>query len=201
MFAQLATKVRNLADHPYAGWWLFGYGIIESFLFPIPPDVILVALALSHPKQVQRYALIAALGSTVGGIVGYMIGRFGFDYIARPFFELLCTSPEKLVCPSVFVPHLEQLFEIHGTWLIGFSAMSSIVPYKLTILVAGLADMALVPFIVISFFVHWFRYAAISACVAYMGPKALTLAQQRLPLFFTIVGALALVIYAILYYY
>lgn len=201
MFQRLKDFTKNFAEHQHVEWWLFCYAVIESVFFPIPPDVLLVALALAKPQRAQRYAIIAAVGSVVGGVVGYAIGRYGFDLIARPVLMWFCDAPTDLVCPDVFMPKLEALFDKHGPWFVGVSAMSPIIPYRFTILAAGAAQMAFIPFIAVSLAFHWFRYATVSAVAAKLGPKAQGSAMKRVSLAFLLGGALLLAIYAAVQYF
>ncbi len=180
---------------------MFAYAVVESQFLPIPPDVILIVLALVRGKQAQRFALITAIGSVLGGIVGYMIGRYAFQPVAVPILNWFCDAPTDLVCPDVFVPKLKKLFAEDGSWVIAASAISAIIPYKFTILAAGVAQMALTPFIIVSFVVHWFRYALVSFLVARYGQRMVHLVRDQLPLVFTIVGTLVLVIYALIRYF
>lgn len=201
MFARLRAFTQDFARHRHVEWWLFFYAIIESVFFPVPPDVLLIALALSRPQHAVRFATIAAIGSVVGGLVGYAIGRYAFEPIAAPVLNFFCKTPDQLICTDVFVPKLEQLFDKHGPWVVGVSAMSPVIPYRLTILAAGLAHMALIPFIGISLIMHWARYALVSWSIARYGARALHLVRDQLPLAFAAIGGLALVIYSAINYF
>jgi membrane protein YqaA with SNARE-associated domain len=200
MFKRLTEYTRRFAHHRHAEGWLLFYAIIESFFFPVPPDVLLVVLALSRPMRAQRFAFITAVGSVLGGVIGYVIGRYGFSLIAEPVLTWACTHDAQM-CPATFLPWLQDLFARHGVWVIAVSALSPIIPYKLSILVAGLAHMAIVPFIVISFIVHWLRYAMVCFLMVRYGRKAADFTQERLQLILTAAGAAVLVIYIVLNYF
>ena len=194
MFEKLTRFTENFAYHRHAPFWLFFYAVIESIIFPIPPDVLLIALTLGRPKRGQGFAVIAAVGSVVGGLIGYLLGRYAFDPVIAPILEYLCFYTSA-VCPETFVPQLENLFLQHGFWIVAISAFSPIIPYRLTILVAGMAQMPLVPFLLVSFVVHWLRYAIVCGLVKQYGQKAVTIIQKRLSWIFMGGGALALAIY------
>ncbi|MDB5477654.1 MAG: cytochrome [Alphaproteobacteria bacterium] len=199
MIEKLTEYMRRFAHHPYAAIWLFLYAVIESVIFPVPPDVLLVPLALANPNRAVFFATIAAIGSVVGGMAGYAIGYFAFEPIALPVLRWMCQY-STTACPETFVPMLERLFEKHGVWVVGVSAMSPVIPYRFTILAAGLAHMALVPFIIVSLLAHWLRYALVSVLTARLGPAAIGLVSKRLPLAFAATGAIALVIYLLFQY-
>lgn len=201
MFSRLTELTSKFAHHRFIAAWLFVYAFFESQFFPVPPDVLLIALALARPAQAQRFALLTAVASVLGGLLGYMIGRYAFEPIAVPVLNWFCDSPQDLVCPDVFVPKLKALFAEDGAWVVAASAVSAIIPYKFTILAAGVAHMALTPFIAVSFIVHWFRYALVCFLVVRYGQKVVNLVQNRLPLVFTVVGTGMLVIYALIRYF
>lgn len=200
MFEKLTRFTEKFAYHRHASFWLFFYAVIESVVFPVPPDVLLIALTLGRPKRGQGFAVIAAAGSVAGGFIGYLLGRYAFDPIVAPILEWFCSSTASL-CPNAFVPRLENLFEEHGFWIVAISAFSPIIPYRLTILVAGMAHMALMPFLVVSFFVHWLRYAIVCGLVRRYGQKAIEMIQKRLSWIFIVGGAAALAIYVAVNYF
>jgi hypothetical protein len=129
-------------------------------------------------------------------------GRYGFDLIAQPVLMWFCDAPTDLVCPDVFMPKLEALFDKHGPWFVGVSAMSPIIPYRFTILAAGAAQMAF--------------YSPLSPCrwrstgsvmrpyrpwPPNWGPKAQGSAIKRVSLAFLLGGALLLAIYIAVQYF
>lgn len=198
-FDRLTRATERVAHHPHAMMWLFFYAVIESVFFPVPPDVLLVALALSRPAHAWRYATIAAVGSVAGGLVGYAIGRYAFEPVAMPFLNWLCVHDAR-ACADVFLPKLQTLFAAHGPWVVGVSAMSPVIPYRFTILAAGLGRMDLLPFISISLVVHFVRYALVTVLVARYGLWAVRFVRERLPIMFAVMGAVALVAF-LLYHY
>lgn len=200
MFAKMTHFMRHLAHHPHATPWLFFYSVIESVFFPVPPDVILAPLALVHPHKALFFALIAALGSATGGLVGYFIGFYAFEPLARPVLSWLCQYSSS-ACPDYFVPWIKTLFEQHGFWVVAVSSLSPLIPYRLTILAAGLGHMALLPFIVISFAMHFLRYGLLSYMVARYGKASYAFARKKLPLIFTGIGVVILVAYVITRYF
>lgn len=193
MFAKLTAFTQKFAYHRHASGWLFFYAVIESVFFPIPPDVLLIPLALANPRRALWFATIAALGSVAGGVIGYYIGHFAFEPIVLPLLNWGCTYSAS-VCPDTLMPQLTSLFQEHGLWVVAMSAFSPIIPYRFTILAAGLGHMAIVPFILVSFAVHWLRYGLLSWLMAQYGVKAYTFVKQRLPMAFTLLSVAALVI-------
>lgn len=197
MFARLTAFTQEFAQHRFASFWLFFYAVIESVFFPIPPDVLLIPLALANPRKAIRFATIAAIGSAAGGVIGYYIGFFAFEPVALPVLQWGCQyAPSS--CPDMLLPRMEMLFAEWGVFVVAMSAFSPIVPYRFTILFAGLSHMPLVPFIIVSVVVHWMRYALLSWLMATVGMKAYYFVRHRLPMMFAAFSMVALAVLVVL---
>ena len=83
---KLYSDTLRLAGHVKASYYLFTLSFAESSFFPIPPDVMLAPMCLAKPDKVWRFAFITTIGSVLGGVLGYLIGKFSFEYI-EPFIE------------------------------------------------------------------------------------------------------------------
>lgn len=197
MFEKLTRFTQSFAHHRHASLWLFFYAVIESVFFPIPPDVLLVPLALANPRKAIWFATIAATGSMAGGVIGYYIGYWAFEPIAMPVLTWGCEYSQT-ACPETLLPRLENLFSEYGVLVLAMSAFSPIIPYRFTILAAGLGQMAIVPFIIVSFVVHWARYALLSWLMASFGTKAYAFVRDRLPMMFAAASMVALAVLIIL---
>ncbi|NLB60455.1 MAG: DedA family protein [Lentisphaerae bacterium] len=91
---QLYQWVLHWADTPYGVPALFALAFTESSVFPIPPDVLLIALALSKPRRGLWFAAVCSVGSVLGGMVGYGIGYFLWETVGHPiinFYQALET--------------------------------------------------------------------------------------------------------------
>lgn len=84
---RLKEWVESFAERPSARWSLFGIAFVESSFFPIPPDVLLIAMGVSQPKKSFQYALICTAGSVAGAFLGYFIGYALFETIGKPILE------------------------------------------------------------------------------------------------------------------
>jgi AmmeMemoRadiSam system protein A len=118
------------AATPYALWALFLLAFAESSFFPVPPDVLLIAMALGAPRRSLRFALLCTVGSVLGGVVGYGIGMFCFEAAGRPILEAYG-----------YVEEFEQLraqFGSHGGLVIFIAALTPI-PYKVFTIAAGVS--------------------------------------------------------------
>jgi len=126
------------SDHPNAGWALFAIAVIEASVFPIPPDILLIALALGQPRASFRYAAQATAGTTVGAAIGYAIGMFLFNAVALPIIEFYNAM-------DVF-QHVQQWFVDYGVMIVLVAGFSPI-PFKVITIAAGTFGLSFPPFI------------------------------------------------------
>lgn len=125
---KLYDWVLHWAETPYAVPALFLLAVAESSFFPVPPDVLLIALAMSVPSRSFRFAAICSAGSVAGGIVGYGIGLYGYEAIGRPIVEFY---NGQAVMAAVQLQYAR-----HGFWGILIAAITPI-PYKVFTIASG----------------------------------------------------------------
>lgn len=141
LFTRLYDKTLAWSQHPAAHRYLAALSFAEALFFPVPPDVMLMPMALSTPAKALRYAWIATLWSTLGGLLGYALGFWLFDLLQPWLIEL--GYGEKL-------SQAQQFFKDYGVWVV-FIAGFSPIPFKLFTLTAGAMQMPLLPFILAAF--------------------------------------------------
>ncbi len=150
------------AKTPYAAWALFVLAFAEASFFPIPPDVLLIAMALAAPSKSFRYAAICLAGSVLGGCLGYAIGLFFFDQVAEPILS--------------FYGYLDRFHQLsvrfgqHGFLFIFIAALTPI-PYKVFTITAGFchADVPLRVLIAASVVGRGLRFFAVGALFMLFG--------------------------------
>lgn len=128
MLRKLYDWVLHWAETPYGSWALFILAFAESSFFPVPPDVLLIALALSIPARAFRYALICSVGSVLGGMAGYIIG---FEFMDLVGFRIL--NFYGLMDNYESISHL---YERYNAWAVGIAGFTPI-PYKVFTISAG----------------------------------------------------------------
>ncbi len=133
--------MERFADKPHAMFVLFAIAFAESSFFPIPPDILLIAIAVSNPKRSLEAALWCTLGSLLGGILGYYIG-FGLMESVGVLIKDAYSLHDKW---DSFV----QTYEEVGNWFLLGAAFTPI-PYKVATIASGATEMPLIPFILIS---------------------------------------------------
>ena len=120
--------VLHWAETPYAVPALFVLAVAESSFFPVPPDVLLIALAMAVPAKSFRLAAVCSVGSVAGGIVGYGIGLYGYEAIGRPIVEFYNGQP--------VMEAIQLQYARHGFWGILIAAVTPI-PYKVFTIASG----------------------------------------------------------------
>jgi membrane protein YqaA with SNARE-associated domain len=137
------------AEHPQAHWALFFIALIEASVFPIPPDILLLALALGRPDLSLRFAAICTAGSTVGSVLGYVIGMLLFASVAEPVLQFYGAMEQ--------FHHVETWFEAWGLWLVLIAGFTPI-PFKIITIAAGAFGLPFVGFIVSAFISRGARF-------------------------------------------
>ena len=94
MFKELYLKSIKLAAHKSSKFFLALISFIESFIFPIPPDVLIIPMTIAKKNDWLIIAIIATIGSVLGACLGYLIGYIFFNEIGIKIFELLCPASE-----------------------------------------------------------------------------------------------------------
>jgi len=158
---KLYNKTLGLAGHSKASYYLFILSVAESSFFPIPPDVMLAPMCLAKLSKVWRFAFIATIGSVLVGILGYLIGKFSFEYI-EPFIERFGYMMAYQVAVNWFYEW--------GFWAILIAGFSPI-PYKVFTIAAGALNMAFLPFVIGSIIGRGSRFYLVAFLVKIFGNK------------------------------
>jgi membrane protein YqaA with SNARE-associated domain len=122
MLRQFYSNIIRLAERPTALWWLFAISFAEASFFPIPPDTMLIPMALAQPRKAFRFALVATIGSVLGGALGYYIGYALLDRLAQPIINFYHYH-------EAFA-HFQEKFAQYGVWIILIKGLTPI-PYKI----------------------------------------------------------------------
>ena len=134
---KLYDWVLHWADTKYGMIALFFLAFAESSFFPIPPDVLLIALAMGNKSKVFRFALVCSIGSIIGGIAGYSIGHFSWWASEGVFSSLALFFFDHVPGFSVDIfQKLQSQFELNNI-LIVFTAGFTPIPYKIITITAG----------------------------------------------------------------
>jgi len=148
-FRSLYDWTYRQAESPYASWILFAVAFAESSFFPIPPDVLLLPLALADREKAWRFAFICTVGSVLGAFLGYAIGALLYESLGQWIINAY---------------HLQDAFQrFHeefnkwGVWIILGKGLTPI-PFKLVAIASGVADLPLMPFTLASIVTRGARF-------------------------------------------
>lgn len=175
IFRRLYEKVLNLSLHKHAPYYLAGVSFVESSVFPIPPDVMLIPMVLSQPRKAKEYAAITIIASILGGLAGYLIGYFAFELIGEPMIAAFGYEQGYTT--------VRHWFEQYGFWVVLLAGFTP-VPYKIFTLAAGASQMALLPFIMASILGRFIRFAVVVYMVNKFGKKI----EEKLIKYIEIIG-------------
>src|SRR6516162_8274969 len=161
MLHRLDMRTLALAASPRAPWWLAAVAFAESSFFPIPPDALLIPMALARPDRAWRFALICMVGSVVGGALGYAIGYFVFEPLMRLPFAHTLFGPDPL-------GSFQAWYARWGLAVILIKGLTPI-PYKLVTLAAGAAKFNFAVFVAASIVTRGARFFLVVALLRAFG--------------------------------
>lgn len=161
MWQRFYVWVLSLGARPSAPWALGAVSFAESSFFPIPPDVMLVPMALARPERAWGYALLCTVTSVLGGLVGYAIGALLYDSLGSWLFRVYGLSQGA--------DAFRQAYAQYGHWIILLKGLTPI-PYKLVTITSGFAGYDLFWFTILSVVTRGIRFFALAALLGRFGP-------------------------------
>jgi membrane protein YqaA with SNARE-associated domain len=188
MLRALYDWTLSLAARRTAELWLVIIAFIESSVFLIPADVLFLPMGLARPERAYRYAMLATLASTAGGIAGYFLGAFAYDALAAPIlafygkldeFEALraCTGEDTIML------------------LLVTSGLAHLPPIKVVSILAGVVQVSL-PFFVLSCLIaRGARFFALGWALRRYGEPIRHFIEHRLGLIAAAVAAIIIALY------
>ena len=141
LLKRLYDWVLHWAHTPYGTAALFLLAFTESSFFPIPPDVLLIALALGLPSKAFKFASVCTLGSVLGGMLGYVIGMMFFDLIGYRILEFYGFMEKFELVKNMYLQY--------DVWFVGAAGFTPI-PYKVFTIAAGTFHMEFFRFVFVS---------------------------------------------------
>ena len=194
MFKELYYKSLKLAGHKSSKFFLGLIAFIESFIFPIPPDVLIIPMTIAKRNEWLKIALIATVFSVLGACLGYLIGYFLFNEIGVKIFELYGVDNTSFLKDKVSSEG-GILAWITLLAIAGFTP----VPFKLLTITSGFVHFNLVYFIVVSFVTRGSRFFIIAFLIGNFGPAMKKLIEKKL-VTVSIIVSIILIIFALFVY-
>ena len=194
MFKELYNKTIKLAGNKNSKIFLGIMSFIESFIFPIPPDALIIPMTLAKKNEWIKIALIATIGSVLGACLGYFIGYVFFNEIGIKIFELygvdnISFLKEKMSTQGGVVAWMTLLA------VAGFSP----IPFKLLTITSGFVHFNLFYFIIVSIITRGSRFFLISFIIGNFGSTMKKVIEKKL-LKATIILSIVVIIFSFLIY-
>lgn len=173
MLRHLYNRTIALADHPRALWLLAVVAFVESSVFPIPPDVLIIPMIIARPNRAWLIATVALVASVIGGLLGYAIGALAFEQIGQP----ILASLGKAGAMAEFSTKFNDL----GFWAVLTAGVTPF-PYKVITIMSGWTGMPLGTFIATSILARGLRFFILAGLLSKFGAPIRDFIEKRLGL-------------------
>jgi len=162
MWQRLYDRVLMWSSHQHAPLILSVLSFAESSFFPVPPDVMLAPMCLARPRKSWRFATICSVSSVLGGLFGYLIGRWAFSLI------------EPWLLASSYNDVFQQAVVAFRTWGVIYILLAGFtpIPYKIFTISAGVVGMPFVPFVLGSVVGRGGRFFLVAGIIWLLGERA-----------------------------
>ncbi len=177
MLRKLYDWTMSLAATRHAEKALASVSFIESSVFPIPPDVLLIPMVLSERAKWLRYALICTISSVLGALLGYFIGAFLYEAVGQPVLAFYGKEDA--------FDQVAGWYNTWGGWGVLFAAVTPF-PYKVLTIFSGATGLNLVTFVVVSVIGRGLRFFLVSWLLYKFGPPIRVFIEKNLGLLFTL---------------
>lgn len=157
------------ADRPGGAWALFVIAFMESSFFPVPPDVLLIALCVGSVTRWWRFALICSVGSVLGGVAGYAIGLWGYEAVGRPIVEFYRGE--------AVMAKIKEWYDTYGFWG-NLAAAVTPIPYKVFTIASGVFEFSFAQFLLASVIGRPLRFFAVAGMLRVFGPSIKRLIEK-----------------------
>lgn len=177
MIRRLYNWTMSLANNPHALWALALVAFIESSVFPIPPDILMIPLIVARPRDAFKIAGIATVASVAGGMLGYWIGYGAFETIGRPVLEFYGKD--------AYFDEFAVKYNEWGAWAVLIAGVTPF-PYKVITILSGTTALSLPVFIVASITARALRFFVVATLLWKFGDPIRDFIERRLGLVFTL---------------
>ena len=172
------------AYKPFATWILGVVSFLESSIFPVPPDVMLVPMSLARPEKAYSYAFLCTWTSVVGGVLGYAVGAVLYDSVGQWLIALYGYGDK--------VEAFREAYAQYRMWIILLKGLTPN-PYKIVTITSGFAGYDIWLFILFSFITRAGRFYMLAFLLHRYGAKAREIIEERLGFWVTL-GAVVLIV-------
>jgi membrane protein YqaA with SNARE-associated domain len=191
MIRRLYDWTLSLAGHPRALWALAVVAFVESSVFPIPPDVLMIPMIIAAPRRAFLIAAVAMVASVLGGLFGYWIGHALFDSIGGPVLAFYGKD--------VYFDEFALTYNDWGAWAVLIAGVTPF-PYKVVTILSGATGLNIWVFLVASVIARGLRFFLVAGLLWKFGPPIREFIERRLGLMFTLFVGLLVGGFAVLRY-
>ena len=184
MLRRTYDRIIAASGKPYAAWTLGSVSFVESSFFPIPPDVMLIPMALARPDRAWHYATLCTWTSVLGGLLGYGIGALLYDSVGQWLIAIYGYGDK--------VEAFREAYNQYGAWIILLKGLTPI-PYKIVTITSGFAGYNIFLFVLLSIIARGMRFYFIAWLISRYGPRARVIIEERLG-FWAAIGAVVFVV-------
>lgn len=181
MIRALYDWTLGLAQSRHAIWALAFVAFIESSVFPIPPDILMIPMIIATPRRAFWIAIVATVASVAGGAFGYLIGSAFFESIGLPVLEFY----GKTETFATF----QARYNDYGAWAVLIAGVTPF-PYKVITILSGATGLSFPVFMIASLVARALRFFLIAALLWKFGAPIRDFIERRLGLMFTLAVAL-----------
>ncbi len=186
---RLYNWVLHWADTPYGGYALASIAFSESVFFPIPPDILLIPLALSKPKRAFTYATITTALSVIGGIAGYIVGLWLMERVGIPLLRFYSAMDEFHTVADYY-----NRYNAVAVGIAGFTP----IPFKVFTIAAGACRINFPTFVLAATVSRGARFFIVSTLLFFFGKDAKTFIDKYFNILALIFGLLILLGFVLL---
>ncbi|HTK12830.1 MAG TPA: YqaA family protein [Xanthobacteraceae bacterium] len=191
MIRKLYDWCLGAASKPYAAWVLALIAFAESSFFPIPPDLMLIPMALARRDRAFYYAGLCTVASVIGGLLGYFIGAVLYDSVGAWLIHLYGYGDK--------VEAFRDSYARWGALIILLKGLTPI-PYKLVTITSGFAGYSLPLFVLFSAITRAGRFFLVAGLIYKFGPQAKEIIEKRLEVWtFIFLGVVVVGVVAAVY--
>ncbi len=177
MLRSLYDWTLGLAGHRHALWALAGIAFIESSVFPIPPDLLIIPMVLAAPHRAWKIAAVATVASVLGGFFGYAIGALLFETLGRPLLDFYGYGGK--------FASFQARYQEWGAWIVAGAGFTPF-PYKVITIASGVVNLDLGVFTVASLLSRGARFFLLAAILWRYGAPMRVFIEKNLPLLSTL---------------
>ena len=177
MLRRLYDWTMGLAGRRNALWALAAISFVESSVFPIPPDILLIPMVLAAPTRAWKIAVVCTVSSVLGGMLGYAIGYFLFEQVGRPMLAFYGYDAK--------FAQFQATYNEWGAWAVFIAGVTPF-PYKVITILSGVTALDPTVFSIASVLARGLRFFIIAGLLWWIGEPIRLFIEKRLGLLFTL---------------